>query len=390
MDVKIDVDQKKVDVNGTLLIDFKNQDSITLYLWRNTTMYKVISEKNNVSFTFDTLKALPLPFIGNAGKLVVQNPKTRRESQQIQFEYSCDMSRNMAGFGKTFTDEWIEMGYYAAWYPVHEGSRNFISEVRISINKDYKINGSGLVTRMNNYWQMDQPWETFDILIVASKDLKTKKMEQGNIRVETAYATFPETDIDSLIITFSDVLEFFTTRFGGQSGEVYLKFIIDPTEGLGAYGRKNLIRIKASKFSNYFKRGIAHELSHSWWQKADKKTWQDWLNESFAEYSMLLYMRERIGRDLYNETIETYKKDARKMPPIWGIERTSKDAYTTLYEKGSLLLIALEQKLGKEQMSAFLRLIIDKSINNTADYLKILEESSSKEIKDWFEDQLKK
>ena len=40
------------------------------------------------------------------------------------------------------------------------------------------------------------------------------------------------------------------------------------------------------------------------------------------------------------------------MPAIWGIERTSDNAYTTLYEKGSLLLLELECKLGSEEMKA--------------------------------------
>ena len=390
MDVKINVEQKKLDVKGTLLIDFENQDSITFYLWRNSTMTSIINDNKEVPFTFDTIKPLPLPFIGNAGKLVVANPKRENETQPIQIEYCCDMQRHMVGFGKFFTDEWIEMGYYSAWYPVHEESKNFISEVKVKVDKDFNISGSGLVTKHDSCWLMTQPWETFDILLVASKDLKTKRIERGNICVETAYATFPDTDIDSIVEAFTDVLEFYNPRYGNQDGEVYLKFIIDPTEGTGGYGRKNLIRLKASNFSYYFKLGIAHELSHTWWQKADPKTWEDWLNESFAEYSMLLYLRERISKGLYNETIERYRQNSENMPAIWGIERTSENAYTTLYEKGSLLLIVLEQKLGKDQMATFLRLLIDKSIDNTADYLKVLEEFSSKEMRAWFEDELKK
>ena len=105
---------------------------------------------------------------------------------------------------------------------------------------------------------------------------------------------------------------------------------------------------------------------------------------------MLLYLRERISKELYNETLERYRQNSESMPAIWGIERTSENAYTTLYEKGSLLLIALEQKLGEDQMAKFLRLLIDKSIDNTTDYLKALEEFSSKEMRAWFEDELKK
>jgi len=139
LDVNINLDEKKIDVKGTLLIDFEYQDSITFYLWRNTTLSKVSSDKKEVPYTFDTIEPLPLRFIGNAGKLAVANPKRGKEPQLIKFEYRCDMQRNMVGFGKTFTDEWIEMGYYSAWYPVHEGSGNFISEVRVSTEENLNM-----------------------------------------------------------------------------------------------------------------------------------------------------------------------------------------------------------------------------------------------------------
>jgi hypothetical protein len=390
MDVRIDVEQKKLDVRGTVLIDFEKQDSIVFYLWRNTTFKGLSNDKKEIPYTFDTINPLPLPFIINAGKLLVANPISEDKPQQINFEYSCYMQQNMVGFGKTFTDEWIETGYHAAWYPVHEGSRNFTAEVKVYADEDIQISGSGLVADQDSCWLMTQSWESFDILLVASKDLKVKRIEQGNIYMETVYATFPESDIDSIFIAFRDVLEFFNLRFGQEDGEVYFKFIIDPTEGQGGYGRKNLIRLKASSFSDYFKLGIAHELSHSWWQKADTGSWEDWLNESFAEYSMLMYLRDRMDVELYNRTLERYRQNSENMPAIWGIERTSDQAYTTLYEKGALLLIALEHKLGEEQMEIFLCLLIDKSVDNTADYLKELESFSSREIRAWFEDELKK
>lgn len=389
MDVKIRAEQKQVDINGTLTVDFENQDSIIFFLWRNSTIEKVICAGKEVTYSFDTINPLPLPFIGNAGKLVVANPKRGSELQLIKIEYQCNMQRNMVGFGKVFSDVWIEMGYHSAWYPVHEGSRNFTSEVRVFTDKDIKISGSGIVTKNNSYWHMIQPWESFDILLVASKDLKTRIIEKNNIRVETVYSTFPKSDIDSIVAAFTDVLDFFGPRFGNQDREVYLKFIIDPTEGSGGYGRKNLIRLKAAHFSYHFKLGIAHELSHTWWQKADTKSWEDWLNESFAEYSMLLYIRERISKERYNETLERYRQNSMNMPAIWGIERTAEDAYTILYEKGSLILTDLEKRIGAENMETFLRLLIDKSTDNTADFLKELEEFSTQEIREWLENELK-
>jgi len=43
-----EVKHYKMDVKGTLLIDFGTQDSITFYLWRNSTMTSVNSNKMKV------------------------------------------------------------------------------------------------------------------------------------------------------------------------------------------------------------------------------------------------------------------------------------------------------------------------------------------------------
>ena len=100
MNLKIAVNQKKVDVSGTLLVDFANQDSITFYLWRNSTIENITCDNKEVSYTFDSIKPLPLPFIGNAGKLVVSNPRKVDDLQTIKFEYRCDMQKNMEGLEK--------------------------------------------------------------------------------------------------------------------------------------------------------------------------------------------------------------------------------------------------------------------------------------------------
>ncbi len=389
LDVNINVEQKRVDVKGSLLINFENRDSISLILWKNTTIKVINNGKNNVKFTFDTLSPSPLNFIPNGGILAVQNPDKGTKLQQIHFNYSCDMQRNMQGFGKSFTEDWIEIGYYTAWYPVHVESKHFTSIIKIWIDDSYKVSGSGIVTKKDDHWQMDHTWEIFDNVIISSKDLKTRKKNNGSIWIETVYTTFPEEDIDSVYKTLNDVLSFYESQFGSENGMSYLKFYINSSVGKGGYGRKNYVSMKASVFNLYIIRGIAHEIAHNWWINAENTTWEDWLNEAFAEYSMLMYIKERMGIEYYNELIAAYESRSINSPPIWGVDRDSGEAYTSLYEKGSLLLVELEQRLGKDHMTSFLRQLIDRSISNTDEFLKFLEEFSSQETRIWFENKLK-
>ncbi|MDT8401169.1 MAG: hypothetical protein RQ743_05700 [Bacteroidales bacterium] len=45
----------------------------------------------------------------------------------------------------------------------------------------------------------------------------------------------------------------------------------------------------------------AHEISRLWWLRADANTWEDWLNEGFAEYTALVVLRELYGKEYFEE-----------------------------------------------------------------------------------------
>jgi hypothetical protein len=181
---------------------------------------------------------------------------------------------------------------------VHYDSRSFTSQINISIDKDYKVSGSGIVIKEDSVWEMKHTWPVFDNVILASKDLKTREFQEGDLFIETVYTTFPEADIDSVLLGCMDVLSFYQKIYGLKDS-AYLKFVLSPVTGRGGYGRDNYISLKASEFDLYLKKGIAHEMAHFWWYNADTDAWDDWLNEAFAEYSMLLYLREKVSKKIY-------------------------------------------------------------------------------------------
>jgi hypothetical protein len=292
------------------------------------------------------------------------------------------------GFGKSFLEEWIEIGYYTAWYPVHYDSRRFTSQINISIDKDYKVSGSGFVVKEDSVWEMKHTWPVFDNVILASKDLKTREFQEGDLIIETVYTTFPEADIDSVLLGCKDVLSYYQKIYGLKDS-AYLKFVLSPVEGHGGYGRDNYISLKASEFDLYLKKGIAHEMAHFWWNSAVTDAWDDWLNEAFAEFSMLLYLREKVSKKIYDELVVEYEKLTENSLPIWGIDRASPEAYTALYNKGSLILIEFEQSLGKEQFFDFLDTVLNEKVKNTIDFLDLVEKEISKEMRLWFESKLK-
>jgi aminopeptidase N len=158
---------------------------------------------------------------------------------------------------------------------------------------------------------------------------------------------------------------------------------------MGGYSRKNFFCLRTKNFSLYTEKGIAHEIAHFWWHNAPADTWEDWLNEAFAEYSMLVYIRERKGNETFRKIVEEYKSKTKDLPPVWGIGRNSPEAYSVLYEKGSLLLYEFEEKVGKEVFFNFLKDVVRNQISNTNDLIELAEKKLSKSVGLWFKEKLK-
>lgn len=389
LDMVIDVKVKKIKVKGYVEINFNKKNSIDLVLWKNTKIEKIEHGKHNINYFFDTASESPIIYIPEGRTLKLDRLINSPEEQSIFFEYECNIGE-ISNWGRSFTENWIELGYYTAWYPVNAESENTISNINIFIDSLYKVSGSGIINHRGQSWEMNQSWEAFDNVIIASKDLKSKKLKDGDITVEVVYTNFPESDLDSVLLGCKNILNFYKQIYAPLSDNSnYLKFVISPTGGSGGYSRKNYISLRSNYFSTQMIMGIAHEMAHFWWNKADVNTWQDWLNEAFAEYSMLLYIKQRFGEDVFDTYIDIYKENIIRSCPIWGIDRATPEAYTSLYEKGSLILYDLEKLIGSERFFKFLHHILYENVNTTNKFLAITERDLGIEIRNWIEVKLK-
>jgi len=109
------------------------------------------------------------------------------------------------------------------------------------------------------------------------------------------------------------------------TSSVDMRLVITPrTEG-GGYARTGFVvlpRIGTESYKeqevSYFS-NLAHECAHLWWQML-QLTRGDWLNESFAEYSALMAVRELFGAERFESILAKKLKRSEGMPPIKGIK----------------------------------------------------------------------
>ena len=162
----IDVEKKKLAVTTTALIDFKGRESIDFTLWKNSTINHIRCKKKELTYSFDTKEESTNTYIRQGAPLHLTAPKNKGICS-IAFDYTCNLD-SIDTWMTSMEKDWVQLGYYMAWFPVNNDSRDFTANVSISINKGYTVSGSGIVERKGDKWEMSQTWGSFDLQIVAS------------------------------------------------------------------------------------------------------------------------------------------------------------------------------------------------------------------------------
>ena len=114
-------------------------------------------------------------------------------------------------------------------------------------------------------------------------------------------------------------------------------------------------------------RVMAHEIAHQWWfSTVGNDIFNEaWLDESFAEYSALLYLQETEGEEVFQNYLKEYQSSAAladagtdgKLKVGSSLAEFSGTGYYTnyVYEKGPLFLNTLRTQMGDEAFFAGLR-----------------------------------
>jgi hypothetical protein len=121
--------------------------------------------------------------------------------------------------------------------------------------------------------------------------------------------------------------------------------------------------------SQAFSQGInhryAHEIAHQYWGHVVKMPSgeEQWLTESFAEYSSSLLMNKMKGKRAYETMINEWRRkgnlatEASTIPMANRLrgEDAGRDRTYLVYDKGAYLLSQLHKQLGDEQFLTFLK-----------------------------------
>lgn len=302
----------------------------------------------------------------------------------LEFEYRGRLGITSDWEVNRLTGEWIELGLYTPWFPLALPLTEAKFYAEISLPPGYRLIASGVTRRGDGLWQVEQHIPSYDCSFVAAPGFREVRA-QANEAIVIASHSNPEEQ--ELAREFSrsgaEILAFFNDAFGRvQEDEVHI--VIAPRLKGGGYARRSFIVFGggpgldlAEKTPIYWY--IAHEFAHLWWYKAETTTWEDWLNESLAEFSALMAVRKLLGEDMFEQLLAERRQKAKDLPPLMGIDRSSEQAHTVLYDKGCVLLAELEEQLGRYEFLMFLRELIRREVAETEQFLSVLALAGGKE-----------
>ncbi|HTY63231.1 MAG TPA: M1 family aminopeptidase [Acidobacteriota bacterium] len=258
------------------------------------------------------------------------------------------------------------------WYPRHGYLARSTFDITFLHKKKYKVAGPGERIReeaavgnadeMVTTYRMTEPVALVTFAMGRFKIYEERrKLKSGELPIELFSPTDKEIALkeDFVLAEMGNAIDYLSAMFGKYP---YADFRAVYHPFRYGQGFATLLALPAADFADaHTYRFISHETSHQWWGNiVSWRSYRDqWLSEGFAEYSGVLYTKNRTSKNSDVKDSINELRDSLKKPPetdmgigskrvvdigplILGHRLESKkslNAYTTLiYNKGALVL----------------------------------------------------
>jgi hypothetical protein len=258
--------------------------------------------------------------------------------------------------------------------------------IEFELNDDYKLISSGQVSNTGNIWEIEQNTPFFDIPLVISN--RFKNISVGKSKVKIYYLTLGKKNKKEIKKTAKGYYNHLDKMFGKSSTE-NLVLAVNKYNRSISYSRKGFISLSiGNSFNKADEKTLAHEIAHLWWNKADVNIWEDWLNESFAEYSAIILQRKQYGEDYFIKRIIELEEKKADLPSLYELKTENKTNQETITYKGAYLLYELENKIGRKPFEQLLKNVHQNRISKTIDFLDIIKYELGIEIMEYVKHKL--
>lgn len=338
------------------------------------------------------------PFTLEAATITVNLDHTARKGETLDMtvDYEGTQVRVPQAWGvNCVTPEWVELGMYGPWFPWQPSNREgFTYSANIAAPPGVWVAGLGKSERTGDTWLLKSSRPETDMVVIAAPGLGCADVERNGVQAAVHFPSPAGERAAALADTIANdvvwILEYFRSWLrDGSDKTASASVIISPRTSGGGYARPGFVVLAdidalASRPQGAFKYA-AHEFSHLWWGGAPTDTWEDWLNEGFAEYSALRATRAKFGEEAIQDIVRKKKERSLGLPAVRDIDRASEQAYPVLYDKSCLLLMGLADRIGEQAFDGVARKFLSLKSKNTEAFLVTLAKHAGKEVSAGFD-----
>lgn len=263
-------------------------------------------------------------------------------------------------------DEVFAFNTLNGWYPMEFDAD--LCEVEVQVGKEWRMIGAEYLEE-KDVWLYRQTSE-IDCNIIGVCKEKYFIMEDEELSL-----FFPDErmrdKVEPYYRGYHEIAEFYRSFYGNDKmGKMTLFFLPDIGEDFGGYKRDGLIVFTAVKEDiPSALHHIAHELAHSYAMGADCYSWEDWLNETHAEWSALLYELENDEAFFEHCLAKTRKRYGdRKL----ALKENGEEHQEFVHEAGVLVYEKIYRRYGADSIRTILRTFDHLSEKSTAKLLETL------------------
>jgi hypothetical protein len=316
----------------------------------------------------------------------LDKPVKAGDDIKVIFDYEIDLSEmNYIDSG------WIELNLDRYWYP-HYGSMydKFISNIYIkNLDDSYSFVSymdSEVKKTADGTYEITNTRPTFEAFLLIGNDMRFWESEKDEIKINFFASTkVSDSLLNSMNTKVFNSIQLYNNSFGTEKPITNYRVVLRNTtqDQIRYQFARNNMMVTGSDFDTYG--DLAHEIGHFWWKKEEDHVNDPWLSESFANYTMFLVMEEYEDPETYDRYFSLYKKRAEGLPPVKGNTMFSENSFSVYYIKGFVLLMELEERIGREKMITLLKARIAEKIETTDEFLTLMEKILGKEDRDFFE-----
>ena len=324
------------------------------------------------------------PFKPYAKTVVVTNV----ECSTLNVSYTGRIDGDISAYNNGIYEDFVLLTDYAPWFPFPCDIPTACIESD-DVDMEVVVDGVDGYTVVNGQFDDDKNvWIFKGSMLLCVKNHKMETAQADTMKFSMIFYDPEERQAARKYTSLArECMLFYTQRILGRSLPQHDFVFFRPNRPVSrgwAFVRDNVI-ILGDKLTDDVSVAdlIGHELAH-FWSTGAGMNWEDWLNESFAEYASMLFVESKYGADAYHERVEQLKTENDKkyrMQPIKPPVGESRP--DSVHTKGPIVLDGLRWEFGYDAVCEVIRVFDKLDVKSTDRLLEGIRKDNRGEIADW-------